>query len=240
MIDITRTSASRPELLKESTESMLKNLKYSGKLRWFLHEDVINREASNICVEYSRGLGIYEKVETSQPPIGQGFSLSWLLDQVETPYAINWEDDYIAMQEIPLDLCVAIFDQHKEINQIAFQKRSIMEEKPGFKKKQIIKKVELNGEILDIDLVVNPHWSFIPSIYRVSWLKSKWVKANGLHNGGIHWDFNIRLKGKVAVNRDAEWVMENMGTYFLGRFGSGHYTYHIGGGKSLREGKYKW
>ena len=94
-----RTSASRPELLKESTESLLKNLKYSGKLRWFLHEDVLNREGSNKCVEYSKSLGIYEKVEVNQPPIGQGMSLSWLIDQVSTPYVLNWEDDFIAKME---------------------------------------------------------------------------------------------------------------------------------------------
>jgi len=236
MIDIMRTSASRPSLLKESTETMLEHLKYSGKLRWFLHEDVLNRESSDECVKYSRSLGIYEKVEVNQPPIGQGLSLSWLIEQVETPYVINWEDDYIAKQDIDLDLCVAIFDQHKDINQIAFQKRPIMGEKPGFKKKQISRKVKMKDEIIDVDLVVNPHWAFIPSIYRASYLKSKWVKESGQ----IHWSFNARLKGGNGVKRDANWVMANTGTYFLGKIEHGWYTYHIGGGKSLREGDYKW
>jgi len=42
------------------------------------------------------------------------------------------------------------------------------------------------------------------------------------------------------MRRDADWVIANTGTYFLGRIGGGHYTTHLGGGKSLREGHYVW
>jgi hypothetical protein len=236
MIDIMRTSASRPDLLKESTKSLIKNLKYSGKLRWFLHEDVLNIENSKKCLDYSRELSIYNKIEVSNPPIGQGLSLSWLISQMESEFVINWEDDYIARMEIPLDLCVAVLKQHKDINQIAFQKRPIMGEKPGFKKKEVTRKIILNDEELDVNLVVNPHWAFIPSIYRRSYLKSKWVNEGGQ----IHWTFNTRLKGGNGMKRDADWVIANTGTYFLGKIEGGWYTYHIGGGKSLREGDYKW
>ena len=62
MIDIIKTSASRPELLKKSIESMLCYLSYDGELRWLMHEDFLNKEASEECVRIAENFGIFHMI----------------------------------------------------------------------------------------------------------------------------------------------------------------------------------
>jgi hypothetical protein len=223
-LDIMRTSASRPELLKKSTESLLENIKFSGELRWIFHEDILNKDKSAQCISYIENLTINKKLLIDKPPIGQGASLTRLLNTVKTKYVLNWEDDYTAEREIDLDLVVKILDENVDVNQISFWKRQTMSEKPGFKKKETIR----SGQTL----TTNPHWAFTPAIWRVSFIKPKW--KNGPE---IHWFIQPILKGGTGM-RDSNWIIANLGTYHLGPIGENRYSYHIGWGQhSLRHGE---
>src|SRR3990167_1437916 len=82
-IDVFRTSASRPGFFKASTESLLVHLKSSGRLRWLVHEDYLNREASRAAVTYAKSTGLFDVILESDPPMGQGLSLNALLRHVE-------------------------------------------------------------------------------------------------------------------------------------------------------------
>ena len=97
-IDIIRTSASRPDLLKISTQSILDHLKFSGKINWFLHEDVLNTTASEECVQYSKSLNIYKEIKVNNPSIGHTKSFYWLTEHITSPYFMFWEDDYELLQ----------------------------------------------------------------------------------------------------------------------------------------------
>jgi hypothetical protein len=97
-IDIIRTSASRPDLLKISTQSILDHLKFSGKINWFLHEDVLNDAASEECIKYSESLGIYTKIGKNNPPLGHSESFYWLIDRITSDFFMFWEDDYELLQ----------------------------------------------------------------------------------------------------------------------------------------------
>jgi|WetSurMetagenome_2_1015567.scaffolds.fasta_scaffold03350_11 hypothetical protein len=223
-LDIMRTSASRPTLLKQSTESLLKNLKFSGELRWVFHEDFLNKERSNECVDYINSLDINKVLLIDKSAVGQGASLTKLLDAVEAKYVLNWEDDYTAEREIDLDLVVKILEENNDVNQVSFWKRQTMAEKPGFKKKEVVR----SGQIL----TTNPHWAFTPAIWRVSFIKPRW--QNGPQ---IHWHMQPILKGGQGM-RDADWIIANLGTYHLGPIGENKYSFHIGwGDHSLRCGE---
>lgn len=249
-IDIMRTSASRPNFLRESTEALRNMLKYSGELRWIIHEDCLHKDRSNEVMEYIKSCGLYDVYGQSSPPLGQGGSLTWLMSRVSSKYVINFEDDFKPIKEIDIDMLIALLDNNPDINQIAFHKRPIMSERGDFKKKHIVR----NG----IDLVTNPHWAFTPSIFRLSYLKPKWVDF-GVERDP-HWKMNDVLKGYKRKGRDADWVIANTGTYFLGRWknkkflkenggtmdkeeydkiDNGFYAEHIGReGGSVREGRY--
>jgi len=246
-VDIMRTSASRPDYLRISTESMIKFLKPTVNFRWMVHEDQIDGGRSDECIRYAKECGIYSVIERHSPPIGQGPSLGWLLGQCKTPYVLNWEDDQDPIKEIDIESLCNLMDNNSDINQIGFHKRTIMHQKPGFVKKQTVR----DG----IPLVTDPHWAFTPSLFRLSYLKPKWVSFTD----NVHWKMNEVLKGSRGM-RDANWVIANTGTYWLGcirhpdmlmkdhgfteeealNCDDGRYHFHLGTGDgSIRHGRYK-
>jgi len=246
-VDIMRTSASRPDYLRISTESMVKFLKPTVNFRWMVHEDQIDGGRSDECIRYARESGVYSVIERHSPPIGQGPSLGWLLGQCKTPYVLNWEDDQDPIKEIDMEPLCNLMDNNPDINQIGFHKRTIMHQKPGFVKKQTVR----DG----IPLVTDPHWAFTPSLFRLSYLKPKWVSFTET----VHWKMNEVLKGSKGM-RDADWVIANTGTYWLGYIkhidklmgvwgltkeeaenaDDGRYHHHLGTGDgSIRHGRYK-
>jgi hypothetical protein len=244
-IDLMRTSASRPDFLIKSTESLQNMLKFSGTIRWIVHEDCIHKELSNKVMDYVKGS--YNIYESHFPPLGQGDSLSWLMERVSSKYVLNFEDDFEPIKEIDVDKLVDLMEKHTDINQIAFHKRPIMSQRGDFKKVTIVR----DG----IDLTTNPHWAFTPSLFRLSFLKPKWRSFSV----DVNWGMNSVIKGGKRLI-SAEWVMQNTGTYFLGRpknknmlienggtmdreeydkVDNGFYAYHLGQSDgSVREGKY--
>jgi hypothetical protein len=218
-IDIVRMSASRPDLLRESTASLLKHLKFSGELRWLFHEDVLNENRSKQCIDYINSLDINKVLFKDCPAITHGPSLTKLLKSTKTDYVIHWEDDFLCERDIDLDLICKVLDENLGVNQIAFNKRTTMSKKPGFVKKEVIRS--------EIKLITNPHWAFTPAIWRMSYIMPKWKSKPGF----IHWYINSILKGSL---KQADWVIANTGTFFLGGNGEPRFCFHIGFERSLR------
>jgi hypothetical protein len=241
-IDIIRTSASRPDFLKTSTEALLKYLEFSGEFRWLIHEDCMNDAWSEECMNYIKNSDTYTGVDQDKNPIGQGQSLTNLINQTNTPYILNVEDDWELIKPLNLNPLIELMEKHNDINQIAFHKRRISWKRGSvFKKKQIIRD--------DIPLVTNPHWAFTPALWRSSYIKPLWQNFEN----DIHWRMNEVLKDNEY--KGPEWVIENTGTYFLGyglcclkEFGgdktrdeymkldNGYYMKHLGRHKSGKGG----
>jgi hypothetical protein len=210
VIDIIRTSSSRPKELMMSTGSIQSHLKFSGTFRWLLHEDVILREQSERCVRFAHQSG-YSVVGVDDPPIGQGKSLTWLIDRTTSSYFFSMEDDWYFLADIDVDQLITLMDNHPEINQIAFHKRIIQPKKDEWVKKNVV----IDG----VPLVVAPRWSFIPSLWRASFIKPIWSELGSPTN----WQLADYLIARFGL-KDAMSVMCTTGTYFLGFIGSGHYV----------------
>ena len=248
-IDIIRTSASRPRFLQISTESLKERLKFNGFLKYMVHEDVLDPGLSTKCVEYINNSHIYNVYQVNKPPLGQGFSMSWLLSYVETPYFLNVEDDWHLLKDINLNKMCTIMEHHPKINQIAFQKRPLAPGRENFTPKEVI----YDG----VTFTTNPHWAFTPALWRRSFIEHKWRVWTNLD---FHWEINRILKDHKEIEEtDADWVINNTGTYFLGQvvnkkmkkeFGgtmsideynaldNGFYFQHLGQHRSQREGSF--
>jgi hypothetical protein len=235
MIDILRTSASRPALLKVSTESVLKNLKYSGKINWFLHEDVLNKTASEECVAYSKSLNLYNKIEVSDPAIGQHKSFIQLTKHITSKYMIHYEDDYELLKELDLDTLINIMEKYPDsINQITFPKRDILPDRPNFVKREI----ELDG----IKFTTAPHWFVQPALWRMSFISPYMQKVYSYNdmNKDWHWVLSRALRKNETIT-DGQWVIDNSKTFYLGEMRKGKIVEHIGTkDNSLRLGKFTW
>lgn len=225
-IDFMVDSASRPELLKETMESLLKNVKFSGKIRWIFHEAILNERLSNECLEYIRSLNIFDIIYEERTPRGEMVSIAKVLTQTTAPYFLHWEDDHILVRELDLDVCCTIFEKYPQVNQISFNKRDTMTEVSGWKKKEV--------QYGEYKLVTSPHWRISPAIWRTLWIKPKWQPFEG-SNG--HWAMNTELQ-KIWIghpeNKTPDAVIEHLGTFYLGGFDEKKYVIHNGRGHSGR------
>jgi len=268
MIDIIRTSASRPELLRCSTESILKNLKFSGVINWFLNEDVLNSKASKECVDYSHNLNIYKEIQVNERPKKHTNAFYWLFERVSSPYFMFWEDDYELLQIYEFPECKSTYDKYKWPELSCKKCKTSLVELPTnvdllinlmethnnineicFPKRDILPdKPDFNKKPITIDgtnLTVCHHWYISPAIWRTAFIRPYVEKMKKTFRPtpdgfGWHWALNDGLKGK-NISRSAEWVESNIGTYYLGHPRRDRRVMHIGtGDKSLRSGKYKW
>ena len=238
-IDIIRLSASRPEMLKASTERMLERMKFSGQFRMILHEDVLNESASRQVISWAEKSGYFDVIGRHDPPLTQGRSIDWLLKRTATKYVVNFEDDWLWLRDVfDLDQVVNIMEENPGVNQIAWHKRSVYSHRYTWAKKE----VERSGQ----KLTTNPHWAFTPAIWRMSYVLPIWQYPPAVRNPV--WFFNPIVKSPSSKNdwRDAskmpgaDWVINNSGHFFLGGIGEPAFVEHLGHGKSLREGHYKW
>jgi hypothetical protein len=221
-------SASRPDLLKITLESLLNNVKFSGNINWMFHEAVIREHDSKECIKYVKGLELFNNIEITNPPLGEGYSITKMLHKTKSKYFIHWEDDHEIIREIDLDKCYHLLENYSMINQIAFNKRQTMS---TIGANSWCKKNFTFGE--DI-LCVSPHWRISPAIWRLSWILPKW---NGFENGSsnnFHWEINDRLQNNFKNNKTADLVANQMGTFYLGPIGELAYVKHIGKERSGR------
>ena len=222
VIDVIRTSASRPELFKASTRSLKEGLLYSGKLRWLMHENYLDREASKEIVRFAKESGLYEEILEADPSIGQGMALTRLLKRTRARYVFNFEDDWEIVRPIDLDAACRLMDENPGIHQIVFNKRDTMRDVNEFKKLE----VDFSGT----KLVTCPHWRLTPALWRVSFIWPWWAADD---SGNFHWNLNDRMKGSRKM-RDAEWVVRHTGTYYMGKFDEKQFVRHLGTDQSAR------
>ena len=194
-----------------------------------LHEDVLNEEASIKLINWAKKSNLFNEIKADNPPLTQGKSLHWLLSKVNTDYCFNIEDDWEIIQRINLDKLLELMESNKDINQIAFHKRKIMSYRYKFKKIEI--------ERNNIKLTTNPHWAFTPAIGRMSFIRQYWQEPPAGENPV--WFINPLIKRSKKM-RSAEWMIKNVGAYFLGGIGEGHYVNHLGTDGSVRTGTYTW
>jgi hypothetical protein len=220
-LDIIISSASRPEFLKQMLISLSEKLKFTGKTRYIFHEDVLLPEKSKRVLKIIEPYD-FDIVGVDDPPLGQPLSLDFGISKVESDYFLVLEDDWVFNRELPIDLVLDLMENNKDINQICFNKRGTFREKHGWKKVEI----ERDGTFL----VTNVHWTLIPSVWRTSFTKKYWKTPP--KQVILQWWWNLRVKqleskGDERV-RYADWMMENVGAYFLGKYGEPSFIKHIG------------
>lgn len=259
-IEVWRMSASRPWHLKDSHPTLLKHLKYSGKLEFHLIESILEREGSKECIKWASNNGY--KVHIIDPAKGQGFAIWYYLNKAcQCKYALKWEDDFLAEKDIPLDNCVLLMEQYPKINQICFNKRETMShkiytnekgEKVGWPKEQVLFSLLINNHVKTIYLCSKEKWWFGTALWRISFIKPifKYWPSN------THNLFNNHVIIPMArVGSKSSWknqsgqvvptpedIREKIGCYIYGKTGDPRMVYHAGIGNSIWKGEMqeKW
>jgi len=228
-IDFMVDSAARPDLLQITMESLLEHVKFSGKIRWMFHEAVLRKEDSQACMKYAESLKIFDIIQGTEPPKGEGYSISKMLRHADSPYFIHWEDDHKLVRDLDLDKCYSLFENYSMINQIAFNKRQTMSEVSGWQK--------ANFTFGEDVLCVSPHWRFSPAIWRLSWILPRWTWFDLIPSGSsnnFHWEINADLQESLRGNKTPDTVANQMGTFYMGPIAELAYVAHMGKDRSGR------
>lgn len=219
-IDVLITSTSRPELLARTVETMQNKLKFSGQLRWLLHEDVLDELKSRVLLHNAKYSGLFIDTVISDPNIGLGRSIGTMLSYIKSPIFFRTDDDWEYIREIDLDALYDVFEQFDHINQVVFNKYQIISKKRDFERE--------NYKYNQTWLTITRSWNWIPAIWRTQYAKDHYKTMNGISGIDL-------LEGvKLTPDKDISigWLKDNIGAYFMGKIGDkGSYIKHVGGGQ---------
>ena len=208
-MDLVITSASRPKYLKLCIESIKQFIHYSGKMRWILHEDIYDEEEAKEVIRLATG--VFDEILIDDPPIRIGASNKKLLDIATGDFVFKVEDDTVFRREIDLNEVEEVMRKCMDINQITFPFWKL-----GDKKEKEFGTVNRAGK----DLSLCWTWVYEPGVWRRQWILDRWVTTDrGDDIGHYLRDFK---------ERDKQWLIRNLGSYFWGRFGEGYYYCDIG------------
>lgn len=216
-MDVLITSSSRVECLEKTMETFIKYVKYSGDFRIILHEDFVIKKDSEDVVRWAEKQGYFSKIIQTQPAQRIGKAIESLMNECTDELALKWEDDWEFTKEVNLDNVIRIFNEHKDVNQIMFNKKMNPAVRQGFNHKEVV--------MNDQTLTLCREWGMAPAVWRISWIKPRWKCYK---NGDA---VNKDLMG--GVFRNEEWCKKNLGAYWYESPGEGKFVNHLGyGGKN--------
>ncbi len=207
-IDVLVMSSSRPALIPYTINSFKRfvDSQCHCKLRYLLHEDFVFPESSNDVIKWAVNSGVFDVIEKHNPKIGLGPAMSYMFKKhIRTKYMFYLQDDWeFERTGIDLDRILWIMDRHPEINLILFNKYKNMGSYAGFS--SVLR--EFDG----MKLKTYNGWSFIPGIWRMNFIRNKWVTS----------------KEKPEAYLNSHLDKKNIGIYFYGGDGENRWVRHLG------------
>ncbi len=224
-LDAIITSTSRPQYLKRFIDSIFKHLHYSGNIRWHIHEGATNWDGEWKQFEdtknYIYNSGIFESVQITSPNTNKAEALMKLKDKASSKYILYFEDDHEYYRDIDLDSIIEVMDKYPQINQLCFNKETLVGEnrklpKPNKKLGYSYFHYETRW-FENLETVVADRWHWIGSVWRKEFVMPRWFFEGGYCTK----KFNHKLKpnsndtSEIAKEWDANWLEENIGSYIL-------------------------
>ena len=199
MIDILITSASRPEYLKRLFDSLFEYLEGFEEAKVYLHEDIVNEEESKKVLSWISTVPAFvDMILITTPAKKDSHAIKRLLNVSKSKYALYCQDDWILLKPVPTGDIIQAFEDHEQINQIAFN-RGKNRHYHNFKE---IPTRHFSRLVQCFD------WILTPAIWRMSYIKPRFKVTENAD------DIGLILRG--GKTRDEKWLADNMGSYFWG------------------------
>lgn len=214
-IDVLINSAGRLDCLIPTVTSMVNNLKFSGKFRRILYEDVVKVDRSKAVLDWAFESKLFDWIVKVEPAKRLGIAVFEGLKNIESKYVVKWEDDWFFPREVYLDEILRVMEDDPKINQIAFNKHP-----NEFHKHGIIRPVRDCGSF---KLTQVQEWVLGPGIWRTEFARSKWPYLEDAHQAIAYFGLLDMKKGQ-----DWKWLEENTGCWFYGGHNEGPFLDHIG------------
>jgi hypothetical protein len=214
-IDVFINSASRLDYLIPTVSSFLNNMKYSMGFRLVLHDDVVKKIESAKIAKWVEESKIFDSFLVTEPAKRLGHAIHMELRLAQSPYIINWEDDWRLLKVIPLDEILGYMEKNPKINQVVFNHNA-----NETSKHEVIRPVLDCGTF---KLTQIQEWAIGPGIWRTDFTKAKWPNHADAH-------YCLTAFGSINLRegRDMKWMAENVGNYFYGGHLEGPFVEHLG------------
>lgn len=178
-------SASRPHLLRPVLESLLANVDQLPQ-RVIVHDDSAfpgkQEEVHAVVAEASAAYGLPYHFGLDNPPIFHGPTIKWLLDRVTTEYVVYSQDDHVVVRPIPVREGLRILHEHA-FHYVQWNKRTTATQTDYPSKKALT----IDG----LPFVINPHWRFQTSLWRVARIRPVVDYLHGLNTLREHCESKI-------------------------------------------------
>lgn len=214
-IDVLVNSSGRLDFLQPTITSMLEKLKFSGRYRITLFEDVVKKESSRSVLGWAQESKLFDRIVKVEPAKRLGVAIWEGLQLVNTSYVVKWEDDWFFRSKVSLDEILNVMERDTKINQISFNKHRNEIDKHG-----IVRPVVDCGPFKVTQ--VN-EWVLGPGIWRTGFVKERWPRITDAHEA-VYSLGTYNLK----IGCDWTWMYNNVGAYFYGGHDEGPYLDHIG------------
>lgn len=226
IIDVMVWGGSRPELLRRCIKSFREHLRFSGTLRWLYQDCDYHHTRALECLQIVENAGFTES-RIRQPVPGElgvmsyGYSMTAAFnDLVRAPLMYSLEEDHEALRPIDLDLAWGLFDQHRHINQLRFNRRKNPGEENDGTIKVLERSLDVSGRPVTISSSKN--WYFQPSIWRMSFVRPRWRG----HFANVHHGTQRDLL--PSKRPPPEYFLDVLGAVTMGGIGEPAFMVHTG------------
>jgi len=218
MLDIIITSSSRPQLFPYFWESFKKMVHIRCPKRVIVHEDFVLKDESKEAIKYIYGLkqkGEIQEYHSDNPPVGLGYSISGLLDKVNTKYVVYLQEDWEFERPVDIDQLIWVMDNNIQVNSIFLNKSKNFKTLNGALQKQYT----YSG----VEMCLYHQWTFLPGIWRMDHVRKYWRCSSIRPEGHFTNAF-----GTHEQRMDCDYCERVLGVYMLGKSEDYRFVRHIG------------
>lgn len=120
MIDITMTATLRTPIHTKVFESLCKNIQTTEDLRLIINIDCIGLEENPLdVVKNAKKYFSNIKYNISEKASHHNACI-WAFDTAESAFIVNWEDDFVLLKPLNLDICKEILENDEDAALIGF------------------------------------------------------------------------------------------------------------------------
>ncbi len=226
-IDVVFWGASRPELFERALSSFRRNVRFGGRLRYFLEDGEFDKAMAAESVRIARAAG-FDGIHTER--VGSyGWAMTQAIDRwVRAPLMFSIEDDWECLRPIDLDLCWELFRDHDHVNQLRYNRRNNTRSQNEGAFVYTSRTLKIGNS--QYPFLGGAHWYFNPAVWRMSFIRPRWRA----HKDNIH--FFINSANGLLPNGprpSPEWYSDKLGVLTWGGHGEPAFFTHLGAEQSI-------
>ena len=216
-LDVLITASSRPQLIEFCLRSFIEKMHFSGTFRFLLHEDFVFEEQSRAVLRWATRNEVvhFDIIRQAHPAVGLGAAMERMLVRIRSPFMFYLQEDWEFERHVDLDQAIWTMEQTPELNSLIFFK---------YRTPSTINSFSLEETRFDmLTCSLYNTWSLLPSLWRSSFIKSRWVTRKERPEG-----FFTNSLGSAAQRMRPEFCRKQLGVYIYGPNGDYRYVRHLG------------